>query len=267
MLTIDWKERLRKDTEDFVTQKLPNKDYDFEIIYKAYPSRVNGKIPNEVIAFVAQSIALNIGRNNEQYIPFFRYLWEKKGESGRLAFTYIIAKFIGKKPGVYFPHVEWAMQSANSSNIIMILDRILLPLIKKNTDTFLPILFKWIEHANPEVARLSMNAILKLVKKESDLVSPVLQHFVHQWSYPITRHLADHMLLLKTVGKLDRAQYLSVYENYKNTRDPQTVEILCGAIYDYDAMLYESVEKWTHSGNARVKKAATTAFKILNKKK
>jgi hypothetical protein len=250
-----------------VTQKLPHNEYDFEIIYKAYPARVNGKVPSEVIAFVAQCIASKIGRTNEQYIPFFRYLWQKKGDSGKLAFTYIISKFISKKPDVYFPHIEWALQDADPASINMIIDRILLPLIKKHRDTYLPMLYTWIRHSNPEIARLSMHALIKLIKKEADLIPLVLEHFIHQWSYPLDSQSANHILLLKTVGKLDRSQYLAVYEEYKMTRDPQTVEILCGAVYDYDSLLLEAVENWTHSGNARVKKAATAALRILNKKK
>jgi len=37
MLTIDWKERLVNDTKDYLANKLPNKDYDFDIIFNAYP--------------------------------------------------------------------------------------------------------------------------------------------------------------------------------------------------------------------------------------
>jgi len=36
---------------------------------------------------------------------------------------------------------------------------------------------------------------------------------------------------------------------------------------DYDPGIEAFVETWTHSGNARVKKAATTAMRVLKKKK
>ena len=63
MLTIDWKERLNMDTADFLKNKLPKGDYDFEIIFIAYPERVNGKIPAEVISQVANNIVQQLGKN------------------------------------------------------------------------------------------------------------------------------------------------------------------------------------------------------------
>ncbi len=267
MLTIDWKERLKKDCADFVEQKLPKRDYDFEIIYKAYPARVNGKIPNEVISFVAQSLAQALGKNNEHLVPFLQYLWDKKGDAGKHAFCYLIAKYTTKKPEQYFPIIEKVISSADTTILALILEKILMPLIKKKPEMYLPYLYKWIEHPKAEVGKASMNALLKLVKKDFELIPMVLEHFQHQWNYPINQHLVNHMVFLKTLGKLDWPLYISVYESYKFTRDPQTVEILCGGIYDYDPLLYEIVENWTHSGNARLKKAAVAAFKILNKKK
>jgi hypothetical protein len=44
MLTIDWKERLTLDTDYYLEHKLPLQDYDFEIIFNAYPERSHGKI-------------------------------------------------------------------------------------------------------------------------------------------------------------------------------------------------------------------------------
>lgn len=267
MLTIDWKERLKKDTEEFVANKLPHGDYDFEIIYKAYPARINGKIPGDVIAFVVQSMATNIGRDNQQYLPFYKYLWEKKGEDGKHAFCHIISKFIPKKPELYFPLVESALATADQVHITMILDKILLPLIKKNPETYLQKLFKYIQDPKEDISKQAMSACLRLIKKDPEFITAVVAHFVHQWSYPITRNLQNHVALLKTLAKLDYPAYLEIYKEYGNSRDPQTVEILCGAICDYDEDLYPIVERWTHSGNARLKKAAVSAFKILNKKK
>lgn len=266
MLTIDWKERLRKDSDEFIAKKLPVKDYDFEIIYKAYPARVNGKIPHEVIAFVAQYLAQKISRVHEQYLPFYQYLWDKKGESGKLAFTYMVSRFVLKKPDMYFPLVEKAINSADAANINNLLDKILLPLIKKDSTIYLPYIFRLTEHKRDEVSKLSMSVLLKMIKKDSELIPSVFAYYKHQWSYPIEHHQHNHTLLLKALGKIDRSMYLSVYEEYRATRDPQTVEVLCSGVYDYDPRLYDIVENWTHSGNARLKKAAMAAFKILGKK-
>lgn len=83
MLTIDWKERLNMDAEDYLNNKLPNGDYDFEIIFNAYPERINGKIPAEVINYVAGVLVHKIGKNHEQYLPFYQQLWVKKGNTAK----------------------------------------------------------------------------------------------------------------------------------------------------------------------------------------
>jgi len=86
MLTIDWKERFTLDTEDYLKNKLPNGDYDFEIIFNAYPERVNGKIPSRVITYVSGVIVSRLGRKHADYLPFYRHLWQEKDEHGKIGF-------------------------------------------------------------------------------------------------------------------------------------------------------------------------------------
>jgi hypothetical protein len=52
-----------------------------------------------------------------------------------------------------------------------------------------------------------------------------------------------------------------------SSRDPQSAEILCASVMSYHPEIEEIVENWTKSGNARLKKAAMAAQRILNKKK
>ena len=93
MLTIDWKERLNMDTADFLKNKLPKGDYDFEIIFIAYPERVNGKIPAEVISQVANNIVQQLGKKHELYLPFYNALWAKKGDYGKRHLLRFLASF------------------------------------------------------------------------------------------------------------------------------------------------------------------------------
>jgi len=39
MISLDWQERLKMDTQDFVKRKLPKGKYDIDIVYNAYPQR------------------------------------------------------------------------------------------------------------------------------------------------------------------------------------------------------------------------------------
>jgi len=267
MLTIDWKERLTMDTISFFENKLPKQNYDFEIIFNAYPARVNGKIPSEVIAFVAQVLLQKIGRNHEQYIPFFNYLWEKKGEYGKLAYLYIMNKLISKKTQIYFPLVEAAMKSAPAHDVMLIMDKIFLPLLKKKCADYLPILLSWIEDPNETLRKQSLNLILKFIKREPEQIPPVLSHFQKHWNYSTEKYPQNQIQFLKALAKIDKDMYLSIYQENGSTREPQTVEILCGAITATDTTLKPIIENWTHSGNARVKKAALSAMKLLSRNK
>lgn len=267
MLTIDWKERLNKDADDYLAHKLPRNDYDFEIIFIAFPERVNGKIPSEVITYIAQILVQKIGKKHEQYIPFYKYLWDKKGEQGRSAFTHIMAKLCAKKPAVYIPIIENAMKDASAQDVAAILEKVMFPLLKKHSLDYLSYIYKWIDKPNTPHGKAALNILLRLIKKMPELVEPVMEHFIHAWNYPVMEHIPAHIALLKTVCKLDPERYKSVYKTHGNTRDPHIVEILCAAIVDYAPEIEKSVENWTHSGNSRVKKAATTALKLLQKKK
>ena len=69
------------------------------------------------------------------------------------------------------------------------------------------------------------------------------------------------------VAKLNPEYYLKIWQEYGISRDPQIVELLCASITDYYPELESMIEIWTKSGNARLKKAATSAQRILMKKK
>lgn len=267
MLTIDWKERLNKDADDYLINKLPKNDYDFEIIFNAYPERVNGKVPHDVIIHVAQNIIHKLGKNHENYIPFYRSLWNKKGDYGKTAFIHMMAKVVAKKPAVYIPIIETAMQSASPTELASMMEKIILPLLRKQPDKYLNIVYQWGEKGSEPIRKQAMNLLIKLIKKLPELTKEILNHFENQWVYPLGDCQINHVNLLKAVARLDEDIYLDLYREYKASRDPQTVEVLCAAIADYHPELEIIVENWTKSGNARLKKAALSAHRLLLKKK
>ena len=199
MLTIDWKERLNKDTDDYLQTKLPNRDYDFEIIFIAYPERVNGKIPNEVIVHVANTILQRLGKTHEQYQSFFRYLWTKKGEYGKLAFTQMMSKLLPKKPGLYFPMLEEYLKSANQQELSSVMDKVMLPLLRKSPEKYLDYLYTWSKADNPLLRKLAMNTAIKLIKKVPELTGQVFMHYQHQWYYPLGDMQSEQITLIKAL--------------------------------------------------------------------
>ncbi|MDD2228876.1 MAG: hypothetical protein PHY48_05660 [Candidatus Cloacimonetes bacterium] len=267
MLTIDWKERLNMDTEDYLKNKLPKGDYDFEIIFNAYPERVNGKIPAEVINYVAGAMVQKIGKTHEQYLPFFQKLWLKKGGYGKTAFSHIMSKLLHKKPAVYLPLFEEALAHADNSEMLTLLDKVMLPLLRKSPEKYLDMAYGY-SNSDVEILRKNgLGLLVKLLKKREDLIPTIMEHFSRQWSYPLGEAMPSHVLMLKAVAKQSPEYYLKVWEDYGSSRDPQIVELLCATVTDYLPQIEEPIELWTHSGNARLKKAATSAYKILLKKK
>lgn len=267
MITIDWKERLTQDAIYYLENKLPKQDYDFDIIFNWYPERVNGRIPSEVIQLVVKVLAQKINKQHEQYIPFYQYLWDKKGENGKTAFVCFMARFFTKKPVVYQPLIEKNMLKGTAHDITAILEKVFFPLFKKQTEPYLSMVYPWLENGYEPLRKQAASYVVKMMKLKPEVTPMITKHLQNRWGYTLTEAIPIHISILKAIQKIDAEAFLNVFHEYKITRDPQTVEILCGSITDYCADLVPIVENWTHSGNARLKKAATSAYKILMRKK
>lgn len=267
MLTIDWKERLTQDTKYYLEHKLPHQDYDFEIIFNAYPERTRGRIPNEVISFIAGIIVQSLGKKHAEQIPFFRFLWLNKGDYGKVAFGAIMAKLAHKKPELYIPLIEEMMAKAEPADITALLDKVILPLCRKHPEKYLSIVLGWNKRSSEEIIRQTTNLCIKLIKRRTDLIPEILNYFENQWVYPLGEHLPLHIKLLKTVAQLDPEAYLGIWREFGISRDPEIVELLCASILDYHSEIEPIIELWTKSGNARVKKASTTAMRLIKRKK
>ncbi|MCB5228901.1 MAG: hypothetical protein LHW44_02380 [Candidatus Cloacimonetes bacterium] len=267
MITIDWKERLDKDTLDYLENKLPNKDYDFDIIFNAYPERVNGKIPSEVITYVSRTLVSKMGKTHVKYLPFYRHLWFKKGEVGRNGFITMMSRLLPKKPELYMPLFEEAMESGTPSDLSPLLERVFLPLLRKKPNEYLPVVYKWDANPNPEIPKATVNLLIKLMRREADSIDGIVAHYVNQWLKPLEESQINHITLMRALYKIDLDKYMQVWKEHGHLRDPETVEILCASVIDWDPQIEEFVQTWTLSGNARVKKAAMTAQRTLQKRK
>jgi len=152
MISLDWKDRIEIDTIDFVERKLPKNDYDIDIIYNAYPERIDGKIPKEIISFTAKIIASKISKNIDKYMEFYKYLWDKKGENGRIIAVYIVAKGITKKKPVFIDFTKEILFSAdNIHDTSLVLDKIVYPILKKDYSHNIDKIFEWLKDGKEPV--------------------------------------------------------------------------------------------------------------------
>lgn len=267
MLTIDWKERLDSDTKDYLANKLPNNDFDFDIIFNAYPERVSGKIPSEVITFVSASIVTQLGKKHAKYIPFYLYLWDKKGEYGRSAFIVMLSRLLRKAPETYFEVLEHAMNNSSPAELASLLERVLLPILRKKPEKYLNKVFVWNADPDLEIRKASVTLLIKLMKREPQCIPAIIDHFTALWLKPLGDYQANHIQLFKAIYKIDPDAYEQVWKDYGHQRDPEIVEILSATLQNWNPQIEECVDIWTRSGNARVKKAGLSAMRILQKKK
>jgi len=267
MISLDWKERLVRDSQDFLERKIPMGDYDFDIIYNAYPERIENKVPRDVVVLVSSTLASAMAKNPDQYKTFFDYIWEKKGENGKVAFACILGKVMSRKHNEYMDYVKAHLFKADNANdIALLLEKTLYPIFKKNPAQYFDTLIQWIREDNEQLSQCIIKMLMKLLKNESDLLRKFFAKMENRWMNASPNFIKINAFLIKSIAKTDETMYFSIYESYKNTRDPNFVEILTGGLTLYSDNIKEYYENWAKSGNARVKKAALTGLKFLKKK-
>lgn len=268
MISLDWKNRLLIDTNDFLERKLPRKEYDIDFIYNAYPSRIDNRIPKEVITFVAKKIAASISKNAKDYMPFYEYLWNKKGENGKFALTIILSVVIKKNTDFFLPYIkEKVLKSKDTHEINLLLNKTIFNLMKKQPRQYIETLISWIDKSPEKTALVIVKLLVKYCKTNPEYVRTIFSKFESKWLNLNPEIIKVNTVFLKSVYTIDPDYYLKVYSNYRNSRNPIAVEILCKSINVYTEGLEASVNNWLKSGNSRIKKAALTASRVLNKKK
>lgn len=268
MISLDWKERLVKDTEDFIQSKLPKRDYSFEIIYNAYPQRIGAHVPKEVVTLVAKKMADLLVKVSENYMDFYLSLWKDKGENGRLAFVYIMAKLITKKTEVFTQLIEKVLYATpEHPEIALLLDKAFLPIMKKNFSANLQLIFKWLHADNEHIQMNAAKLLSKICKTNPEHMEPIFHKMENTWLNASPGMVKANVFFLKSLYAIDSEFYKAIYPRYRNSRDPFSVEILCNSIMCHTPEMEEIIENWTHSGNAKLKKAALIGLKAVRRKK
>jgi hypothetical protein len=268
MISLDWKERLKKDSIDFYERKLPKKDYDIDIIYNAYPQRIDNKIPQAVLNLVAKTIAPKIAVKADKYFDFFDYIDTQKGENGKIIFVNIIAVACKKKPELIFPYIEKKTLTINNqkeANLLM--DKAIYPLVKEDPDTYLPKVLNWLKQTNPVLIIALEHLFIKLIKFDKLFIKKIFIKLESSWISPTHELILLNYRFLKQVYKLDEDFYLNVYYSYKNTRNPDFANILCEAIVCYQPTIEEMVNNWSKSGNIKLKRVGLHGQKLVKKYK
>ena len=268
MISLDWKERLVTDSIDFIERKIPKGDFDFDIIYNAYPARSDNKIPRDVVIFVANTLGLKMLKKHKDYLPFCDFIWHYKGINGKIMFACIISKFIRKDYNFYFEFTKkYIMRCKENSDIALLLEKVLLPILKKQPIEHAETLVKWLCEDNEKINQLLIKIILRVGKDNPDFIKKFINRLEYRWYDASPELVKLNGLFLKSLSKVDYETYLAIYKDHKSTREPIFVEILTLGLANYDDILYEIYENWGKSVNARLKKAAQSGLKYLNKRR
>lgn len=267
MISYDWQQRLKKDVKDFVENKIPARDYDFEIIYNAYPERQNGDIPQEVITFVAKEIGKKIIRDPEQYMDFLRYIHENKGGAGKHIFNIIMQKIVRRYPGEYDKLlIELIENMEDESEIKKVFDTIIYHLLKKYPGKYVDALIDWIRKTPSDAVLKNIFRVLRnFIRRNKNMAYQILERCESLWNIDNSSVRKGNALLLRTLYGIDKDSYREVYEEFQHTHNPNFVEILAYAVSEDSEVVRNSIERWEKSGNVRIKKAASQARKNLSK--
>lgn len=268
MISLDWKERIKKDTIDFYKRKLPKKEYDIDIVYNAYPERIDNNIPHAVISLVGKTIASKVYKEAENYLNFYDYLFNEKGENGRIIFAYIMARAVKKKPEIFLDYIKEKLihtKDQKSSNLII--NKSLYPLLKKYPKKYIDQIIEWLK-LNNRVLTESLEKILKkFINYDPSHIKYIFGKLETLWLYASPQMIKLNIHLLKKIYKVDQDFYHAVYQNYRTTRNPIFAAILCDAITCYSDTIQKMVDNWAQSGNVKLKKLGQHGQKLLKRKK
>ena len=269
MISDDWKKRLKADSLDYIKNKLPLKEYDFDIIYNAYPIRENGEIPKSILEFVASNLAISFPKNYSDYQDFFFYLWEKKDLSGKIVLSVIMDKLIAKDPENIFNLLAiFVDKYRENEEINYLINKPLFTYLKKTNGENLQGLVNLLKKPNSVLIEKILLIILKFLKIKKDFLKLILPEIENLWLIlKNNEQIKNYAKFLKQVSKIDEKNYLNLFEKYKNSKNPNVILILCTSVSFYDNKINEAIEIWTKSGNLLVKKSAVQTQKLLKRKK
>lgn len=267
MISLDWKERLKIDTLDFYQRKLPLRDYDIDIIYNAYPERIDSQVPHAVITLVGKILASIMVKDADKYTDFFEYILKNKGENGSIIFAYIMARALKKNPDFFMDYIQKVLYSEHNQKACnLIMDKAMFPFLKKAPLQYLDIIMNWTKKNNSHLMVSIQKLLIKLITSDPKLITPIFRKLETSWLYANQDMIKLNTSFLRSIYKTDRKFYLSVFNEYRSTRNPVFAQILSGSICCYDKKIAEIVDNWTHSGNIRLKKIGLHSQKILSKK-
>ena len=262
MITIDWKVRFNNDVELFFKKRLPQKDFDVSIIYNVYPVRINRKIPDEVIVFIANALAKRLIKNKQEYFDFYSYLWKKKGDNGKLFCSTLFFVFLKEDISFFFEIEKEYIKNIDDEYLPYILNISLRGLLKNDLVKIENIIRALIAMNRKLIDTKILKLLIKDIKKDIDIIDFIFDKLVEDWSKLSTGGITLFSKLMKQVYTLSPEKYTHIFKKLSSTVEPEEIEVLCLSVtakMDFDKIVETKLLQWCKSGNNRVKKCAIAA--------
>lgn len=267
-ISLDWKARLKKDAIDFYENKIPQKYYDIDVLYNIYPERIDNKIPQIIVTYVAKILASKMAKKADQYFDFYDYIIANKGDCGIIVFAYIMRSAIKKNPDAYIDYIHKVLNKRDhQKNCNLILDKAIMPLLELDPDKYLYRILDWISPDNDVLIEGINKLIIKFVGKNPKYLKPIFKRLETAWLYASPEMIKFNISFLKAICILDKEFYISIYKNYASTRNLIFAEILSNAIKIYSPETATIAQNWANSGNVKLKKVGNNTLKHLKKLK
>lgn len=266
-IPYDWNKRLKKDSKEFL-QNITSGNYDFEVIYNAYPERVNGEVSNEIVSFVARQLCKGIIKEPHKYDDFLLFIYKQKGRTGRYIFNLIFTKLIVKYPEQYINIVQSLWKDIHDNKEMQnLFSMVIYPLLKKYPDKYIDKLFNWIREEDDLVVENMFRVLERYVKYDKMRIKEIFHKSESFWNFDNPTIRKGNVRLLRAIYKANPKFCEKIYLEYKGTHNPNFVEILCGGIAGYTREIEQEIELWAKSGNARIRKSALSALRSIKKYK
>ncbi len=258
MINVDWKDRFDKDIDFFVDERLPSADYDVGVIYRIFPIREEGMVPQEVLDYVGKKIA-KCGKELNQ--DFFAYVWGKLGKEGKYLSVVLFSELAKKDEKFYQEIVTPYLKKAHGEILDMMIKKIVAPALRKDVGKGLDTILMLVQKEETSINKSLLSVLGSDFKKRPEFIETAfskLSMLISEGGDETGKFFID---LLKKIAKIDEKIFSDIFCELSRTKDGHVIEVLSKAIFVKTDAVEAEVESWGTSGNAKIKKSFVRAKK------
>jgi len=262
MISIDWKERFENDIAYFCNSRIPEKDFDIDIMCNIYPIREKNRIPHEVLEFIGKNMGRRLAKKDTDYSNFFDYLWEKKHYNGRTMLVYIFMIFIKKDESFYSRVVQNYLKKSKGELLQLLIKKIVAPILSKDVMGAIDDIVILIQKDDLEINKSLLTILNSGFKKDHMLIDLFFEKTLSEINSEDEIRVKFFSEIFKRVYKVDKEKYLELFVDFSKSKEANIICVLSRSIYCKDKKIDLEIASWGESGNSKIVKS----FERVSKK-